>query len=169
MHYLYYHTTSTPCAQYLSITPLSHCIHQTVQRYTPYHNICFNALFHFLHRCLSIYIYRIHNIYIAPFPSLYRSKLYLDIHSKKYSYSISILFFTLAKWLFESRSVDRLRSLPTTQILRRVSSRGGEEPDEYPDKQPVAWPARSISVQAQHPQPFFPSSQSASRSIPLRG
>lgn len=37
---------------------------------------------------LSIYlsIYRIYNIYVAPFPlytSLYRSKLYLDIHSKK--------------------------------------------------------------------------------------
>lgn len=55
-----------------------------------------------------------------------------------------------------------------TSLLSRVSSRG-EEPDEYPDKQPVAWPARSISVQAQHPQPFFPSSQSASRFIPLWG
>lgn len=71
-------------------------------------------------------------------------------------------------WIEICWQVMGARSPSKSGILSRVSSRG-EEPDEYPDKQPVAWPARSISVQAQHPQPFFPSSQSASRFIPLWG
>lgn len=175
MHYLYYHTTSTPCAQYLSITPLSHCIHQTVQRYTPYHNICFNALFHFLHfSSLPIYLFisnthssipRCNNLSFINYTFIYAHK---NSETKNQSAFATFHWSQKIIWIEICWQIMGARSPSKSGILSRVSSRG-EEPDEYPDKQPVAWPARSISVQAQHPQPFFPSSQSASRFIPLWG
>lgn len=116
MHYLYYHTTTTPCAQYLSITPLSHCIHQTVQRYTPYHNICFNALFHFLHfSSLPIYLFisnihssipRCNNLSFINYTFIYAHKNWWKWVKRKINrYS---LLFIGHKRLFESRSVGRL-------------------------------------------------------------
>lgn len=147
----------------------------TVQRYTPYHNICFNALFHFLHfSSLPIYLFisnthssipRCNNLSFINYTFIYARK---NSETKNQSAFGTFHWSQKIIWIEICWQVMGARSPSKSGILSRVSSRG-EEPDEYPDKQPVAWPARSISVQAQHPQPFFPSSQSASRFIPLWG
>lgn len=147
----------------------------TVQRYTPYHNICFNALFHFLHfSSLPIYLFisnthssipLCNNLSFINYTFIYAHK---NSETKNQSAFATFHWSQKIIWIEICWQVMGARSPSKSGILSRVSSRG-EEPDEYPDKQPVAWPARSISVQAQHPQPFFPSSQSASRFIPLWG
>lgn len=88
----------------------------TVQRYTPYHNICFNALFHFLHfSSLPIYLFisnthssipRCNNLSFINYTFIYAHKNWWKWVKRKINRH-SILF-TGHKRLFESRSVGRL-------------------------------------------------------------
>lgn len=88
----------------------------TVQRYTPYHNICFNALFHFLHfSSLPIYLFisnthssipRCNNLSFINYTFIYAHKNWWKWVKRKINrYS---LLFIGHKRLFESRSVGRL-------------------------------------------------------------
>lgn len=88
----------------------------TVQRYTPYHNICFNALFHFLHfSSLPIYLFisnihssipRCNNLSFINYTFIYAHKNWWKWVKRKINRH-SVLFIG-HKRLFESRSVGRL-------------------------------------------------------------
>lgn len=88
----------------------------TVQRYTPYHNICFNALFHFLHfSSLPIYLFisnthssipRCNNLSFINYTFIYAHKNWWKWVKRKINRH-SLLFIG-HKRLFESRSVGRL-------------------------------------------------------------